>query len=80
MMEKWEKCLLQQTYILKIRDPQAGIYKRKQESKKGKHAFDQESDQKINKNDNGQEKKKENTLSTKKKNKQDNKNFTREKN
>ena len=43
------------------------IYKRKQESKKErKHAFDQESDQEKRKNDNGQEKKKENTLSTKK--------------
>ena len=47
-------------------NPEVRIYKRKQ-SKKRKHAFDQESDQE--KKTNGQEIKKENTLLTKKKRK-----------
>ena len=44
-----------------------GIYKRKQVSKKtNKHVLDQESDQEKKENDNGQEKREKNTLSTKK--------------
>ena len=54
-------------YVLHFPRPEVGIYKRRQAIKKErKHAYDQESDQEKKKNDSGQEKEKENTLSTKK--------------